>query len=82
MKEKKPHLYTYCYYWKIDGSNNINYKYITDTLEGIKQFEDNLLKLEGINVDEIVVSYICEYDCSQIGLCYNLNDKRGIKNEA
>lgn len=39
------HIFTYRYMWRVEGSNQIQFKIVTDTANGLKQFEENLLKL-------------------------------------
>lgn len=42
------HIYTFRYMWRLKDSDQINFKIITDTLEGLNQFEDVLKKQEDI----------------------------------
>lgn len=41
-------IYTFRYMWRLKDSDQINFKIITDTLEGLNQFEDVLKKQEDI----------------------------------
>lgn len=66
MEGNKIVVFTYRYMWRLVDSENVNFKIVSDTVEGLKLFESNLLS------DEAVVvcgkEYLHEYDCSKIGL--------------
>lgn len=69
-------VYTYRYMWKCLGNDSIKFKIVTDTLEGILEFEKCLLCLE--NLDTCGKEYLHEYDCSKIGLFVSLkNNEEG-----
>lgn len=58
------HIYTFRYMWRLKDSNQINFKIITDTLEGLKQFEETLK-----NQEDIILAgkeYLHEIDVSRI----------------
>lgn len=59
-------VFTYRYMWRVTGSDNLNFKIVTDTIEGLKVFEANLLAVEGLEV--CGKEYLHEYDCSKIGV--------------
>lgn len=57
-------IYSYRYLWRIGDDNKINFKIITDTETGLKQFEDALLKMEGISL--ACKEYLYELDVDKI----------------
>lgn len=72
-------IYTYRFMWRLSGSDNICFKIVTDTSEGLKQFEDSLLKLE--NIELAGKEYLHEYDCSKLGLFESIFKKEEIIDE-
>lgn len=58
------HIYTFRYMWRLKDSNQINFKIITDTLEGLEHFEDTLKKHEDIILAG--KEYLHEIDVSRI----------------
>lgn len=61
-----PVVYTYRYMWQVKGSDKVNFKILSDTADGLKLFEDSLLKLD--NLERAGKEYLHQYDCSLIGL--------------
>lgn len=59
-------IYCYRYMWQIDGNNRVNFKIVTDTVDGLNLFENNLKSLDGVK--NIAKEYLHEYDCSKIGV--------------
>lgn len=58
------HIFTFRYMWRVKDSQQINFKIVTDTFEGLKQFEEHLSKQE-----DIVLAgkeYLHEIDVSRI----------------
>lgn len=55
----------YRYMWQLKGSDQINFKIVTDVESGLKAFEQSLLALEGL--ERCAKEYLHEYDCSSIG---------------
>lgn len=71
-------IYSYRYMWRVDGSDSVNFKIVTDTLEGLAFFEDSLKS----SVDNLVAfgkEYLCQYNCSKIGLFDTIFKKEGDK---
>lgn len=62
----KVSIFSYRYMWQTEGDESVNFKIHTDTCEGLKSFEDNLLLLPGIK--NVAKEYLHEYDCSKIGV--------------
>lgn len=69
---KKVLVFSYRYIWKIKGSSNLNFKIVTDTLEGLLDFEKKLLSLE--DIESAGKEYLHEYDCSKIGVFTSLKE--------
>lgn len=65
MSDSVPVLYTYRYMWKLFDSKSIHFKIITDTLEGLKQFEESFLNVP--RVESFGREYVCEFTCDKIG---------------
>lgn len=61
-----PVVFTYRYMWQLKDSDKVNFKIVSDTSEGLKLFEDSLLKLD--NLERAGKEYLHQYDCSLIGL--------------
>ncbi|UPW41622.1 hypothetical protein [Peromfec virus RodF8_38] len=59
-------IYTLRYMWKIKGSDSVNFKVITDTEEGLEQFEEALLQFP--DLVSAGSEYIQEYDCARVGV--------------
>lgn len=59
-------IFSYRYMWRFTGSENIQFKIVTDTIQGLEKFEDELFKLD--NLESVGKEYLHEYDCSKIGL--------------
>lgn len=66
-------IYTYRYMWRVSSNpDRINFKYVTDTVEGHDQFITQLRQLDGL--EQCAREYISEIDCSlvsQIQSVYN-----------
>lgn len=60
------YIYTYRYMWRIVGSDSVYFKVVTDTPEGIDQFEAALKSTAGIL--SIAREYLHEIDCSRLGI--------------
>lgn len=58
-------VYTYRYMWKLKGSENVNFKIVSDTVAGLEAFEVELLKLD--NLESAGKEYLHEYDVSCVG---------------
>lgn len=67
-------VFSYRYLWQIDGNENICFKIVTDTENGLKQFETSLLALEGLI--RASKEYLHEYDCSKCGVFEKIYDKQ------
>ncbi|UPW41199.1 hypothetical protein [Sigmofec virus UA08Rod_5092] len=66
--EIRTHIYTYAYYFKFkDDDKQIKYKLVSETLQGLSQFEYQLFDSPEIDQSSILKCYICEYDCAKIG---------------
>lgn len=58
-------IYSYRYMWRLKGSDSINFKIVTDTLEGLKKFEDVVVKIPDLLT--FGKEYLNEYDVSLVG---------------
>lgn len=56
-------LYTYEYMWKVKDSDSVNFKIISDVLEGHNQFIDMLKKLD--NIECASRTYLSQIDVSK-----------------
>lgn len=64
-------IYSYRYMWRVsDNSEGICFKVVTDTLQGLEEFEKALLSLD--NLTDCAKEYLHEYDCSKIGIVFSL----------
>lgn len=72
-------IYCYRYMWLVEGSDSVNFKIVTDTVEGLQQFEQALLKVDGLK--SAGKEYLHEYDCSAIGKFEKIFDLEVDKNE-
>lgn len=70
-------VYTYRYMWQLKNSKGVNFKIVTDTIEGLSLFEKNLLALSGIV--RASKEYISEIDVSKMGLFENLLNKSEVE---
>lgn len=71
--DEKVVVYTYRYMWKCEGSDNVNFKIVSEPLEGIEEFEKALLNVEGIV--RVSREYLHEYDVSKLGVFEKIFDK-------
>lgn len=65
-------VFTYRYLWQVKGSDQINFKIVSDVPDGLKSFEDALLAIPGLV--KCAKEYLHEYDCSLVGLFETLFD--------
>lgn len=66
-------VYCYRYVWTTkDVKDKVNFKIVSDTLDGLKLFEEKLLSLP--DLDNVGREYICEYDCSKFGVFDDLKN--------
>lgn len=63
---EKVYIYTYRYMWRVVGSDSVYFKVVTDTVEGLEQFE-NVLK-STVGILSIAREYLHEIDCSRMGV--------------
>lgn len=70
-------IYSFRYMWFMVDGDKINFKIVTDTVEGLELFEKKLLALDGLSV--CGKEYLCEYDCSQIANLVSLTDSKEVK---
>lgn len=68
-------LYCVRVMFKFVDKDFINFKIITDTDPGIRQFVDSLKKLD--NIDSIAYEYLHEYDTSRLGILNEIFKKGG-----
>lgn len=59
-------VYCYRYMWTLKGSDKAYFKIFTDTEEGHELFKKGFNKVE--NLDKVGFEYVCEYDCSRLGV--------------
>lgn len=64
---------SYRYLWQIEGNESICFKIVTDTEEGLKQFETSLFALEGLI--RASKEYLHEYDCTKCGVFEKIYEK-------
>lgn len=65
-------IYSYRYMWVIKGETKKCFvKILTDTVQGLKDFE-NAVKKEYPDLASLGREYICEYDCSKLGVFEDL----------
>lgn len=57
-------VYTYRYVWKLKSSNTLNFKIVSDTIDGLTSFEKQLCQIPDIEM--ACKEYLHEYDCSLI----------------
>lgn len=66
-------LYSYKIMWTLkDTLDKVNFKIVTDTLEGIKSTIDIVKGINGL--DKCCLEYLNEYDVSKIGLVLTLDE--------
>lgn len=66
MEIEKVFVYTYRYMWKVDSSENVNFKIVSDTQEGVDAFEKALLSVDGLV--SCAKEYLHQYDVSRVGV--------------
>lgn len=72
--EKPQFIYTYRYMWRFSSDpDRINFKYVTDTVEGHDQFISALIALDGLK--QCVREYISEIDCSLVSQIQSIYNK-------
>lgn len=79
MNDSKVVLFQVRVMFKFSGKKEINFKIITDTENGIKDFIDRLGNVK--DIEDICVEYLCEYDCSRLGVVKKITNFEVIKNE-
>lgn len=72
-------IYGYRYMWLMEGSDSVNFKVVTDTVEGLQAFEQALLKLDGLK--SAGKEYLHEYEVSSIGKFEKIFEKESEENE-
>lgn len=72
-------LYTYRYMWKNFNSDSINFKIVTDTLDGHSKFVTSVSAMDC--VENLCREYLCEYDCSKLFDTEVLFDKKVVSKE-
>lgn len=77
MKENR--VYSYRFMWRLKGSDNINFKIITDTKAGIADFEDKIKQLPELH--SAAKEYINEYDIELICKADTFYHIPEVKNE-
>lgn len=75
----KNFVYCYRYMWKLNDSDKICFKIVTDIEEGLSSFEQSLLSLD--NVVNIAREYLHQYDISKIGVFEPILNNGGKSNE-
>lgn len=70
-----PIVYTYRYMWKDINTNNICFKIVSDTDEGLKRFEDSFVSSMKDSIESFGREYLHQYDCGLIGRFDNLYKK-------
>lgn len=69
-------LFTYKIMWTLkDSSDKINFKIVTDTLEGINHYVKLVSEID--NFDRCLIEYLNEFDVSKIGLVQTLEEFTG-----
>lgn len=63
-------IFTFRFMWKLVGADTVNFKIVTDTEAGLKQFEEALLKIE--NLEGVGKEYLHEYDVSKLAVFQNI----------
>lgn len=70
-------LFTYKIMWSLkDQLGKVNFKIVTDTLEGINDTLKIVANVEGF--DKCCVEYLNEFDVSKIGLVQTLEEFTGV----
>lgn len=59
-------IYTYRYMWKVNGSDSINFKIVSDVSGGLSLFEKALSEIP--DLESAGKEYLMEYDVSQLGI--------------
>lgn len=75
--EEKIFLYTYRYMWKTKDSDRVQFQYVTDTLERLQSYEENILSIS--DLESAGKEYISQIDVSQVAFFNKIFG--GVKNE-
>lgn len=67
------HIYCFRYMWRVEGSDQIRFKIVTDTLDGLKLFDEQLLNLPGLILAGR--EYLHELDVSRLAQVEQLYKK-------
>lgn len=63
--EKNVIIYTYRYMWRLKDSDSVCVKIVSDVLQGLSEFENQLLALDGL--ESACKEYVHEYSCELLG---------------
>lgn len=63
---------TYRYMWKLKDGDQICFKIVSDTVEGLTSFEKSFLNEMSSSIYAFGREYLHEYDCSLVGRFDNL----------